>query len=55
MLAVDQTIESIVKKDNQLIIRDVNRAYIAPITNLHVMSKKYLQSEDFAKFINEQT
>jgi len=55
MLAVDQTIESIVKKDNQLIIRDVNRAYVAPITNLHVMSKKYLQSEDFAKFINEQT
>jgi hypothetical protein len=55
MLAVDQTIESIVKKDNQLIIRDVNRVYVAPITNLHVMSKKYLQSEDFAKFINEQT
>jgi hypothetical protein len=53
MLAVDQTIESIVKKDNQLIIRDVDCAYIVPVTNLHVMSKKYLQSEDFIKFINE--
>ena len=55
MLAVDQTIESIVKKDNQLIIRDSNSAFVAPVTNLHVISKKYLQSEDFSKFINEQT
>ena len=55
MLAVDQAINSIVRKDNRLIIRDNERAYISPITNLHVMSKAYLQSEDFIKFINEQT
>lgn len=55
MLAVDQTIESITRKDNQLIIRDAKESYIAPVTNLHVMSKSYLQSENFVKFINEQT
>ena len=55
MNRLEDNVESIVKKDNQLIIRDSNRAYVAPVTNLHVMSKKYLQSEDFAKFINEQT
>jgi hypothetical protein len=55
MLAVDQAIQSISKKDNQLIIRDKDRAYITPVTNLHVMSKAYLQSEDFVKFIDEQT
>ena len=55
MLAVDQAISSITRKGNQLIIRDNERAYISPIANLHVMSKAYLQSEDFIKFVNEQT
>jgi hypothetical protein len=55
MLAVNQPIQSIAKKDNQLIIRDTDRAYITPTTNLHIMSKTYLQSQDFAKFVNEQT
>lgn len=53
MLAVDQPIQSITKKDNRLIIRDADRAYITPVTNLHIMSKAYLQSQDFAKFVNE--
>jgi len=50
MLAVDQPIDMIEIKNNQLIIRDTKQAYVVPKTNLHIMSKAYLQSEDFLKF-----
>ena len=59
MLAVDQPIESIEINTNQLIIRDQTQAYVVPKTNLHIMSKSYLQSHDFLKFktqiLNEST
>lgn len=51
MLTVDQKINSIEVKDNSYIIRDDNKAYIVPKTNLHIMSKAYLQSDNFAEFI----
>jgi hypothetical protein len=47
MLAINQVITSIdVNRDN-LIIKDLNRSYVVPMTNLHIMSKGYLQSENF--------
>jgi hypothetical protein len=52
MLTIDQPITSIEVKDNTFIVRDENKAYIVPRTNLHIMSKKYLQSSDFEEFIN---
>lgn len=55
MLTVDQPINSIEVTDSTYIIRDNNKAYIAPKTNLHIMSKAYLQSENFAEFIKNVT
>jgi len=52
MLTIDQPITSITRQGNTYIIRDENSAYIVPQTNLHIMSKKYLQSDNFAEFIN---
>jgi hypothetical protein len=52
MLTIDQPITSITVQGNTYVIRDENRAYIVPKTNLHIMSKKYLQSDNFAEFIN---
>jgi len=49
ILAVDQSIQSMELQDSTLIIRDNKRAYIAPRTNLHIMSKAYLQSANFAQ------
>jgi hypothetical protein len=58
MLSIDQPINSIKIKDNSLIVKDDHKSYVVPKTNLHIMSKKYLQSEDFdnlIKSINEPT
>jgi hypothetical protein len=51
MLTVDQVIDSIQTQDDNLVIKDSNRAYVVPRNNLHVMSKTYLQSKDFSKLI----
>ena len=53
MLTVDQVINSIEIKKNSLVIRDDNKAYIVPKTNLHIMSKAYLQSKNFYRLIEE--
>lgn len=55
MLTVDQLVDSIEIKDNNLIVRDHTRAYVIPWTNLHVMSKRYLQSDNFAEFVDHAT
>ena len=53
MVTVDQVINSIQIKDNQLVIKDSNRAYVVPRTNLHIMSKAYLQSDNFAQLVEQ--
>jgi hypothetical protein len=53
MLTVDQPITSITQSDNQLIVRDSERAYVIPKTSLHIMSKTYLQNENFTALIKE--
>ena len=53
MITVDQVIQSITKKDNKLIIKDKIKSYVFPLTNLHVMSKAYLQSDNFLELIND--
>lgn len=53
MMAVNQVIDSIDFDDNKFIIKDKEKAYIIPIMNLHVMSKAYLQSENFKTLIKK--
>lgn len=52
MLNITHTIESITVKDNKVIVKDSACAYVLPKMNMHVMSKQYLQSENFKEFIN---
>jgi hypothetical protein len=52
MLNVDQPVTSITQKDNMFVIRDNSRAYVVPRTNLHVMSKAYLLSDQFKEFVD---
>lgn len=54
LLNVLQTITSIETKESQLIVKDQERAYVIPQMNLHIMSKQYLQSDNFKKFINNE-
>ena len=59
MLNVDQVIESVTVNQHQVIVKDANKAYVAPRTNLHLMGKAYLQSSKFQQLVeqlvNEQT
>lgn len=51
LLNVTQPINSIQSRGNQLIVKDHSRSYVIPQMNLHVMSKKYLQSDNFKQFV----
>ena len=52
MFTVDQVIDSIEILDKNLIIKDSTKSYVVPRINLHVMSKAYLQSDNFKKLID---
>lgn len=51
MLSIDQPIESIKIENDTLIIKDDKNSFVVPKTNLHIMSKMYLQSENFNKLV----
>lgn len=53
MLAINQVIDKIELIDNKLVIKDNQRSYVIPLMNLHIMSKAYLQSENFTKLIEK--
>jgi len=52
MLAINQVINSITNKENYFIIKDNLKSYVVSKTNLHIMSKGYLQSDNFAQLVN---
>ena len=51
MLTVDQVINSITVRGSRLVIKDNNKSYVIPRTNMHIMSKAYLQSDNFQNLI----
>jgi len=53
MLTIDNNISDIKIKDNNLIIREAEKAIVSPWQNLHVMDKKFLMSDNFKKFVEE--
>jgi len=55
MLNVLQPIKSMIIQNNQVVIKDQNLAYVTPRMNMHVMSKAYLQSDNFKQFIDHVT
>lgn len=55
MLHVDTAVTSIVSRDNNFVIRDTDRAFVVPRTNMHVISKAYLQSQQFQEFMDHES
>jgi len=53
IIAVDQPIESINSVNGKIVVKDKNKSYVLPQTNLHIMSKTYLQSENFRNFVEQ--
>lgn len=52
MLNVTHSVESIIIKDNKVVVKDASRAYVIPRMNMHLIGKQYLQSENFKEFIS---
>ena len=53
ILALDQSIKEIQLQNRNFVVRDTNKAYVLPRTNLHIMSKAYLQSDNFDKLVEQ--
>jgi hypothetical protein len=53
MLAVNQPITSIELTDNKFFIKDKEKSYVTPVMNLHIMSKAYLQSDNFKSLVSK--
>jgi hypothetical protein len=51
MLTVDQLINSIEINGAKVIIKDTNKSYVIPLMNMHIMSKSYLQSDNFKDLV----
>ena len=52
ILAIDQPITSIQCYNGSIVVKEKSKAFVLPRTNLHVMSKAYLQTENFTNFVN---
>lgn len=53
LLAINDPIESLeTYSNNYIVARDQHRAYMLPKTNIHIMSKRYLLSDNFENFLN---
>ncbi len=53
MLNIPQTVTHITRHGDLVVVKDRDRSYVIPPMNMHVMSKAYLQSKDFERFVNE--
>tara|TARA_R110000822_G_scaffold53073_2_gene136955 strand:+ start:98 stop:922 length:825 start_codon:yes stop_codon:yes gene_type:complete len=55
MMTIENPVSDIIIKGDKLLVREYERAVVTPWQNLHIMDKKYLQHEYFARFVNEVT
>jgi hypothetical protein len=53
IFTVEQEIESIEIKNSLMFIRHADHAVVSPIQNVHIMDKKYLQTDGFKNFVKK--
>jgi len=52
MLTIDKTVKALEIKNNKIIVREDESAYVIPKQNVHVMDKLYLQGDEYERFID---
>jgi len=52
MLTFADVTTSITTKGSMLVVKEREKAYVIPRQNIHVMDKGYLQSDNFAAFVD---
>jgi hypothetical protein len=55
LINVDQSLTAMESRGDLIVLRDSNTAYVVPKTNLHIMSKAFLQSDRFQEFLTNVT
>lgn len=53
IFTVEQDIESIEIKNNLMFIKHAAHAVISPVQNVHIMDKKYFQTDNFKTFVEK--
>lgn len=51
MLTFTEVVESLTLKNNMIVVKEKNRAYLIPKQNVHIMDKDYLLSDNFENFV----
>lgn len=52
MLTIDRDIKAIEIKNNNIVVRQDDRAHVLPRQNIHVIDKQYLLGDDYNQFID---
>jgi len=52
MLTIENTVQAIELRTNNLVVRQPGYAHVLPKQNLHIIDKDYLLSENYGKFID---
>lgn len=52
MLTLDNNIKELELKNNFIVIREEDRAYMLPRQNIHIIDKEYLLSDNFIQFVD---
>jgi hypothetical protein len=52
MLTIDKPIRKIEVKNNNLVVREAERAHVLPKQNIHIIDKDYLQSKEYKDFVD---
>ena len=53
MLTLENEINSLELKNNFIVVREQERAYMLPKQNIHILDKEYLLSDNFTQFIDK--
>lgn len=53
VITADQPVANLDLVDNMLHLRGVDSAYALPVSNLHILDKRYLQSSNFEQFVEK--
>lgn len=52
MLTLENDIKSLELKNNFIVVREQETAYMLPKQNIHILNKEYLLSDNFTQFVN---
>jgi len=53
LFTIEDNLNSITRKNNFLVAKTIDRAFVIPKQNIHIMDKAFLQSQQFQQFVQD--